>query len=239
VAELRIWDVYTGQEYLTPGARETLGLIDATVPLSDGARVLDVAYGKGSGAFRIAERHRCRVLGVDPHPFAARVARAAALRGCADSVAFVIGDGGRLPVRDGSFDAAICVGGPSIVGTERCLEAMARALRRGGWLVASDWVWRETPVPPEAIPSGYAVEPITLDGYAALAAGRGFEIVYAEPLPQSAWDDYYAPIRDRVAELRALRPDDPPQPVEDELRVWDSGLGPAWWRYAVVIAQKR
>jgi hypothetical protein len=36
-----------------------------------------------------------------------------------------------LPVRDGAFDAAICIGAPSIVGTERCLAAMRHCVFRG------------------------------------------------------------------------------------------------------------
>ncbi|HYM15070.1 MAG TPA: class I SAM-dependent methyltransferase [Dehalococcoidia bacterium] len=233
-----IWDVYGTQEYLTPGAAETLDLIDRTFELEDGALVLDVAYGRGSGALRLAARG-WRVLGVDTHPFAVQVARGAGARALGERAAFVTGDGGALPVRDGVCDAAICIGGPSIIGTQRCLRAMHRALRRGGWLAVSDWMWRSVPVPPDAIPAGYGIEPLTADGYAALVRGLGFEVAHASALPREAWDAYYAPIRPRVAELRAAHADTPPQPIEAELRAWDSGIGAAWWRYGVVIARRR
>jgi SAM-dependent methyltransferase len=101
------------------------------------------------------------VLGVDTHPFATHVARRASERGLGDRVAFAIGDGGRLPVRDAAFDLAICVGAPSIIGTERCLGAMHRALRPGGAVAVSDWVWAKKPIPPAAIPDGYDIEPLT------------------------------------------------------------------------------
>ena len=68
--------------------------------------------------------------------------------------------------------------------------------------------------------------------------GAGLEIVSAEPLPQSAWDAYYAPLRERVALMRAGRSDDIPQPIEEELRIYDSGLGPEWWRYVVFVGRK-
>lgn len=238
MAGSRIWDVYTGQEFLTPGALETLDLIETLVPLREGDLLLDVAHGRGSGAFRLAERRAVSVLGVDTHEFAVLVARAAAARGLAGRAQFVMGDGGRLPVRDASFQAAVCIGGPSIIGTERCLSAMTRALCPGGWLAVSDWVWRSTPVQPEAIPAGYDIEPVTLDEYAALAAGLGCEIVHAAVLPQAVWDAYYAPVRTRVAELRARHPNEARQPIEDELRVYDSGLAADWWRYAVVVGRK-
>ena len=153
MADTRLWNVYRGREFLTPGAIETLDVITALLPASGGARVLEVAYGTGEAACRLAESGGCSVFGVDVHPFAAHVARRAVVRGVGGRVAFAIGDGGLLPVRDGAFDVAICMGAPSIVGTERCLGAMARALRPGGALVVSDWVWAKKPVPPEAIPA--------------------------------------------------------------------------------------
>ena len=235
----RVWKIYAGQEFLTPGARETIDVVSTLVPSSGCPRILDVAYGKDAGAMLLAERHDCSLLGVDTHTFAAEVARRAAARGLAGRVAFVIGDGGRLPVRDAAFDVAMCIGAPSIVGTERCLAEMARALRPGGALVVSDWVWARKPVPPEAIPLGVDIEPLTLDEYADIVRGAGLDVVSADPLPQSAWDAYYEPLRVAIAALRAERLDDVPQPIEDELRVYDSGLGPEWWRYAVFVGRRR
>jgi SAM-dependent methyltransferase len=151
-------------------------------------------------------------------------------------VAFAMGDGGRLPVRDGVFDLAVCIGAPSIVGTEPCLSEMCRALRPGGAAVVSDWVWAKKPVPPEAIPLGYDIEPLTLDDYGAILRRAGFATVDANPLPQSAWDAYYAPLRQTVAALRERDPGAPYQPVEDEMRVYDI-FGAEYWRYAVFIGR--
>ncbi len=228
---LRIWDLYKGQDFLTPGAEDTVDLICRTFPLDAHSRVLEVAYGTGEGACRLAERHGCNVLGVDPHPFAKQTARKAAARGVADRVAFAVGDGGRLPVRDAAFDAAICIGAPSIVGTERCLAAMRRALRPGGWLAVSDWVWRATPVPLEAMLPGFDAPTLTLDGYAEVIRAAGFEdrlgggaaavgvgcVLRADP--QEPRRD--ARRRSGTASLGQ---------IDDELRIWDSGLGPEWWR---------
>lgn len=234
----RFWNIYAGMPFLTPGARETIDIASTLVPASVRARILDVAYGKGAGAMLLAERHDCTVLGVDVHPFAAQVARRAAERGLGDRVAFAIGDGARLPVRDAVFDVAMCIGAPSIVGTERCIAEMARALRPGGAAVVSDWVWEKKPVPPEAIPLGYDIEPLTLDEYAAIMRRAGLDVVSAAPLPQSAWDAYYAPLRAAVESMRIERPGAIPQPIEEELRIYDSGLGPEWWRYVVFVGRR-
>ncbi len=234
---LRLTDVYKGQDFFTPGAADTIELISRTFSLGEHSRVLEVAYGTGEGACRLAERHGCTVLGVDLHPLAKYTAMNATARGVADRVAFAIGDGGQLPVRDAVFDAAICIGAPSIVGTERCLGAMRRALRVGGMIAVSDWVWRAVGVPPEAIVEGIDPRLLTVDGYADLVRAAGFEIVSAEPLPRSAWDNYYEPIRANLAAIRAEHPDEPMGQIDDELRIWDSGVGPAWWVYGVFVAR--
>ncbi len=229
--------IYAGQDFFTPGAAETVDLISRTFGLDERSRVLEVAYGSGEGACRLAERHGCSVLGVDIHPLVKFTARKTAVRVVRDRVAFAIGDGGELPVRDGVFDAAICIGAPSIVGTERCLAAMRRALRAGGMIAVSDWVWCEGKVPAEAVIEGIDPRLLTLDAYADLIRAAGFEIVSAEALPRSAWDDYYEPIRANIAAIRAEHPDWSKGQIGDELRIWDSGLGPAWWVYGVFVAR--
>ena len=229
--------IYAGQDFLTPGAADTIDLISRTFPLDAESRVLEVAYGTGEGACRLAERHGCQVLGVDIHPLAKYVTQRTIARGVTDRVAFAIGDGGELPVRDGAFDAAICIGAPSIVGLDRCIAAMRRALRSGGMLACSDWVWRATLVPPEAIPDGVDVPMLSVSDYANVIREAGFEMVSAEPLPRSAWDNYYAPIRKNIASVREQYPNWEAGPITEELRVWDSGLGPEWWRYAVFVAR--
>jgi SAM-dependent methyltransferase len=224
--------LYSKHDFLTPGGAETVDLICQHIPLADRSMVLDVAYGKGSGAIRIAAATGARVLGVDVHPSARAVTRAA---GGGGRVTFVRGDGARLPVRDGVFDAAVCVGAPSIVGTERCLAAMHRALRPGGMIGVSDWVWRETPVPADAIPPTFDGAVLTLEGYADAIRAADFEVVLAEHLPQTLWDDYYDLMREVVAEMRAEG--DAGVTLPEEIRVYDR-IGREWWRYGVFIARK-
>ena len=237
MAAERVWELYAGSEFLTPGARETLDLISQHAPPAEGMRVLDVAYGTGAGACLIAERHRCSVVGVDPHPMAAAVAKVAAARGLGAWTAFICGDGARLPVRDGAFDLAMCIGAPSIVGTEACIRGMRRALRPGGGIGVSDWVWASDDVPGEAIPEGYDIEPLTLDGYCDLMRSAGFELMYAEALPWAVWEAYYAPLRIRLDEMRAKYPGEPDGSIGSELAVVESGLAEKYWRYAVVIGR--
>lgn len=237
MATNKIWELYLSQPYLTPGAVETVEIARQAIHIDARSLVLEVAFGKGTTALALAERDGCRVFAVDAHQFVAAVQHDVNKRGVAAHVALACADGGQLPVRDGLFDGAICIGAPSIVGTERCMAAIYRALRPGGVTVVSDWTWRTKDVPPKAIPSTFTEARLTLDEYAATITAAGFEIMRAEHLPQRVWDEYYAPLRAAIAEQRAAEPDAPEDPIEGEVRVYEAG-GREHWGYTVFVARK-
>jgi SAM-dependent methyltransferase len=130
---------FVGPAYLrysfTKGTeQETAFLIDV-LALEPGRRVLDVGCGPGRHAHALA-RHGCRVVGVDIAERFVRLAVDAAPAGAA----FVRADAHALPVRAGTFDAAIslCQGGfglptdPGAPDDASILAGMAAAVRPGG-----------------------------------------------------------------------------------------------------------
>ena len=50
-------------------------------------------------------------------------------------------------------------------------------------------------------------------------------------------DDYYAPLRDVVAEVRAADPEAAEDPIESEMRAYEAG-GREFWGYTVFVARK-
>ena len=202
--ERRIFQRYLEFDYLTPGAEETVDLIREHFAITRNSLLLEIAYGKGTTAVALADQYGCSIIGVDAHPaFTKYASNRARERGLDSAIGLLHGDGGQLPVRDGAFDGAICIGAPSIVGTERCLAAMHRALRPGGKIGISDWTWRTAAPPPEAVPA--RVEPpfVTTEEYTAKITDAGFDIVEGGPMPQTVWDEYYARMRQVIAEVRA------------------------------------
>src|SRR5262249_27050053 len=141
--------VYARQEYMTPGAAETVALLADAARPDAGSRLLEVAFGKGEAACTLAARFGWRVGGVGrPPPVGGVGAHQLRAAGLAGRVALLRADGRRLPVRDGAFDAGYCIGAPSLVGLDECLAELARAVRPGGVVTVSDIVWRRLPDEP-------------------------------------------------------------------------------------------
>lgn len=166
----------------------------------EGSRVLDLASGTGEPALRAAVVAGLsgRVLGVDLLEDRLVVARERATsRGLANTE-FRALDAASLSGVDAAFDVALCRWG--FMGMDapvRAFEAVRRALRPGGVLVAAVWCelervsWASVP---RRVTSRFvalpAVEPgargahryATLDLFARDLAAGGFEVTHAEEL---------------------------------------------------------
>ena len=234
--------LYARQEYLTPGAAETVQRITEVVRPDASSLLLDVASGKGEAACVLAARSHCRVVGVDLRALFFDDARAKiAAAGLGARVTIVRADGKRLPVRDGAFDAAYCIGGPSIVGLEACLVELARAVRTGGAVVVSDIVWRERPgrLGPEWRWLA-SMRQITLDEYASTMEAAGLKVEERTVFPRTAWDVYHGPMAEVARAARAggepaeaARADQIEADIEMERRAVESFVD-----YAMFVARR-
>ena len=128
-----------GDSYHPGGLALTRRLI-RHLDLSPGARVLDVACGRGTSAIEIAAASELSVCGVDLSAANVAAARATAQRaGLAERVEFRTGDAEALPVAEGEFDALICECALCTFPDKASAAAqMARALRPGGRLGITD-----------------------------------------------------------------------------------------------------
>jgi SAM-dependent methyltransferase len=112
--------------------------------LGPGARVLDVASGRGASAIQLARAFGCDVVGVDYGAAnAAAAARLAGDAGLSGRAAFLAGDAERLPCADATFDAVTCECAFCIFPDKQAAAAeLARVLRPGGALGLADLVRR-------------------------------------------------------------------------------------------------
>jgi SAM-dependent methyltransferase len=130
---------HMGPAYLrysfTKGTAQEVAFLLDVLGLRAGDRVLDVGCGPGRHSHELA-RHGVAVLGVDVSQRFVQLASASSPAGAR----FVRADARRLPLRPGSFDAAIslCQGGFGLLDGEAddgtVLAGIAGALRPGGAL---------------------------------------------------------------------------------------------------------
>jgi ubiquinone/menaquinone biosynthesis C-methylase UbiE len=204
--------VYAHQEYLTPGAAETVRRLAEAARPDESSWLLDVGAGKGEAAAHLAGEFACHVMAVEPYdPFVHYGAAKFWHFNLRDLVTLVRASGRRLPVRDEAFDAAYCIGGPSIVGLDDALREMARAVRRGGWVVVSDAVWRSKPDAPLGPEWGWVAEmepKLTLDEYAARLRAVGLDVAQTVVHPREAWEEYWAPMQAVAQEAKTAQPAD-------------------------------
>jgi SAM-dependent methyltransferase len=234
--------IYARQEYLTPGAAETVEIIAETVQPSESSLLLDVACGKGEAAATLAGRFACRIAAVELYdPFIHHTAAKAWFFNLRDLITVLRADGRQLPVRDGAFDAAYCIGAPSIVGLNECLREMARVSKPAGHIIVSDIVWRSKP---EALNKDEwkwlaRTDPISVEEYRGALALAGLRVERTHVHKHGVWGEYWRPMLDVAQEAKTSQPadiafaDDIESAVALERRAVDQYID-----YATFIARK-
>ncbi len=105
----------------------------------NGWRYLDVGCGVGAAARQIADETSLVVTGIDVDPKQIDTARSGAAN---PNLHFRVMDATKLEFRDGEFDiVATAMATHHIPDWERVLSEMVRALRTGGYLIYTDFVF--------------------------------------------------------------------------------------------------
>lgn len=203
--------------YLAPLSDEILRLAVAGLALPPKPRVLDLCCGTGPASLFLAREHGAVCTGVDMDETLLLRARESALEAHLDQdLEFLRADARHLELPTASFDLILALGGAlTYIGRPEGLERARQLLKPGGALLASDLVYRDSPVPetverilreaaPESPIPPLALEPAvravyeegihrfeTEASYRALLAAIGFEVLFTFPVPESAWNRYY------------------------------------------------
>jgi ubiquinone/menaquinone biosynthesis C-methylase UbiE len=202
--------IYAKQEYMTAGAAETVRIITDTVRLDENSLLLEIAAGKGEASAMLAGEFACRIVSVEPYDAFVHIAAAKFwFFNLRDLVSLLRADGRRLPLRDAIFDAAYCIGAPSIVGLEPAFREMARVVRPGGWVIGSDIIWREKPGPlGEEWRWVAELQQLTVEEYAAVIEAAGLEVERVHVHDREVWDEYHRGMLDVAQEAKTSQPAD-------------------------------
>ena len=136
-------------ESFHPGGLHLTEELASLLELSPNASVLDVASGKGTTAFFLAERFGFRVTGIDLSEQNIQHARdEASIRGLSKLVDFRLADAEVLPFEDETFEAIICECAFCTFPSKKtaALE-FERVLKPGGRVGISDITRDKSPLP--------------------------------------------------------------------------------------------
>ena len=166
-------------ESFHPGGVELTVELAGMLHLTANSILLDVASGKGTSAFAVAERFGCRVIGIDlSEANVAEASAEAAKRGVSDRIQFMLADAEELPFEPSGFDAILCeCAFCTFPDKAKAASEFSRVLRAGGRVGISDLTRVPGPLPQlDGLLAWIACigDAQPLDSYAAWLAGAGF-----------------------------------------------------------------
>lgn len=208
------FDIHSGLPREGPGDREsTARALALAGPLPEWAEVLDVGCGPGMQTLHLAELlPEARITAVDLHPpFVEEVSRRAAEAGVADRVSAQVGDMADLHFAPASFDLIWCEGAAYSMGVGAALRAWRPLLKPDGRLALTEAVWLDEN-PSDRVRRMWDEYPAMGDiaSNRTLVDSCGYDLLGDFVLPRSAWwDDYYAPMQDRLDGLAPKYAGDP------------------------------
>ena len=136
-------------ESFHPGGVELTIELALMLNLTSNSIMLDVASGKGTSAFAVAERFGCSVIGVDLSEVNVAEANAEAVkRGLSDRIQFMLADAEELPFEPSDFDAILCeCAFCTFPNKTKAASEFSRVLRAGGRVGISDLTRVADPLP--------------------------------------------------------------------------------------------
>ena len=216
--EIRKFYDITHREHVicNPSSEEKLGRLVELLRLPAGARVIDIACGKGEFLIRLAEAYDVDCLGIDLSPlFIAEARKRLEVRAPKGKVTFREMDAAEFePKEPHSYAVASCLGASWIYGGHAgTLDALTYMVAPGGWVVTGEPYWLQEPceehlkvldLPKEAFG--------THIGNVEAGEKRGLDLVHTLVSNGDDWDRYQGLQWLASAEHARSHPDDPDLP---------------------------
>ncbi len=141
---------HSGMVWCSPMDWGHLSELHRTLELRDGARILDLACGKGALATTIASwTPGATGLGMDLlSAFVDEARQLADNEALGQQVRFEVGDVRNLDQRMRGFDVAACIGARPWGSTRATLLALRDRVRPGGSVIIGETYWRQPPPAP-------------------------------------------------------------------------------------------
>jgi SAM-dependent methyltransferase len=213
----RFYDV-THREHVicNPTSVEKLGHLVEQLRLPAGARVVDIACGKGEFLIRLAEAYGVTGLGIDLSPFyIAEARKRLEARAAEAKVIFKQMDGAEFkPEEPHSFTVASCIGASWIYGGHAgTLDALTHMVAPGGWVVTGEPYWLQEPCEEYLKVLGLPKDAFgTHISNVETGERRGLDLVHTLVSSGDDWDRYEGLQWSASFEYACSNPDDPDLP---------------------------
>lgn len=191
----RLFDITHREHVLcNPISVEKLEELIGLLRLMPGARVLEIATGKGEFLVRLAERYGIEGVGVDLSPYCiADAQQKHQQRVPAAQLRFLEMDGADyVPEEPESFALAACIGASWIYGGHQgTVRTLAGMTAPGGWIVVGEPFWRQAPAEEYLAATGEQRSAYgTHDENVEVGQAQGLELAYTLVSSPDDWDRY-------------------------------------------------
>lgn len=197
--------VHQGLDREGPGLPDDVHWAVAQTGLSGPVRVCDAGCGPGADTVTLAQTlPEAQITGIEKMGQFVREAQPR-IAAFGSRVRVIEGD---MATPGGPYDLIWCAGALYFLGVEAGLKGWRAALAPGGWVAFSEPVRLSDPMPEAARAFWEEYPALTdFDGVAAQVAAAGYRIMAHRLIQGAAWEAYYGPMRERIAELRDGNPD--------------------------------
>ena len=212
-----IWKFFdiTHREHVfcNPMSVEKFEELISLLRLEPGAKVLEIATGKGEFILRLAERYKIEGTGLDISQYHIADAQKKCKERLPDArLTFLVMDGADYkPDKPESFDLVACIGASWIYGGHKeTLKALNEMAAPGSWVVVGEPYWRHEPAAEYLKATGDERDSFGLH-YENAQAGQdlGLELVYTIVSSPDDWDRYEGLQWYAANQWAAENPDDP------------------------------
>jgi len=197
--------------------------------LKRGARVLDIACGKGEFLIRLAELYNISGVGVDISPYCIRDCLEKHRNRVPDSdIKFLRTDGAKYRPESESFGSAMCIGASWVYGGYRgTIQALKKMVAPGGLVIVGEPFWLEEPSEEYLKADNMKREDFgTHHSNVKVGEEEGLTCVYTPVSNRDDWDHYETLQWWAVDEYARANPDDQdvPELLERKRREKESYL---------------
>jgi cyclopropane fatty-acyl-phospholipid synthase-like methyltransferase len=193
------------------------------------ANILDIGCGKGFSTRLLAQHTQAQIQAVDSEQSALdKLGEHTAEQGVDAQVSLTCASMTALPFTPKSFDCIWSEGSAYIMGVEHALMQWRTLLDDNGYMVISDLVWlTDSPTADnQAFWKSEYPDMQTVETRLSQIRQAGYEVIDHFTLSEQAWDDYYKPLKSRVAEVKASMPNSRAiKDIEHEIMIYERYLG--------------